>query len=476
MRSNVIGVFDGTKPERTGDLVRESQGMAPIPEDQRYGPSWRNFTVWFTPNMELSSVFTGTLAYTLGLGLWAGLAALVLGVILGALPVALLATWGPKTGLAQLPLARLAFGKSITLPAAVQWVSSIAWGGLVGLFGAEAAQLLFHVPFAFGVVIVLVIEGLFGFFGYELIHQLEQWGAVLLAILFAVLSIAIVGKGHIAQEGSVHGGTAVATFVLVTTIALSGSFSWASYAADYSRYQQKDTPSAPVFWWTFAGLGASYIWMYTIGLAGARSLGHQTASGVRSLLGGGTLGTLALVAILFGTVASNAMNDYSGSLAMQAGGVRLRRNWSAALGTLCAFFLVLWLHSDQTSARFQNVLLFSAYWIAPFFAVILIDWHTRQGTATRRQLLALMRFGALPSGWPALVALIGGFAAMVPFMNTGLFVGPAASALGGADISFVVGFGVGAALYGWLRVIGSDSNDSRSGRAVTADEEMRAPA
>jgi NCS1 family nucleobase:cation symporter-1 len=475
LRSHLIDVFDGAKPARTGDLVRESQGMAPIPEDQRYGPNWRNFTVWFTPNLELSSVFTGTLAFTLGLGLWAGLAALVLGVILGALPVALLATWGPKTGMGQLPLARLPFGKSIALPAAVQWLSSIAWDALVGLFGAEAAQLLFHVPFAVGVVIVLLIEGLFGFFGYELIHQLEQWGAVLLGALFVVLSVAIVGKGHIALQGSVHGGTAIATFVLVTTIALSGSFSWASYAADYSRYQKKDTPTARVFWWTFAGLGASYIWMYAIGLAGARSLSHQTAAGVRSLLGGGVLGTVALIAILFGTVASNAMNDYSGSLAMQAGGVRLRRNWSAVLGTLCAFFLILWLHCGQTSGRFQNVLLFSAYWIAPFFAVVLIDWHARRGTVTHRQLLALLRFGSLPSGWPALAALVGGFGAMVPFMNTGLFVGPAATALGGADISFLVGFSVGAGLYEWLRRIGTDGSVSVSS-SVGADDEMSSPA
>ncbi len=62
--------------------------------------------------------------------------------------------------MAQLPLARLPFGKSIALPAAVQWLSALAWDGLVGLFGAQGVQLLFHVPFAVGVLIVLVLEGL----------------------------------------------------------------------------------------------------------------------------------------------------------------------------------------------------------------------------------------------------------------------------------------------------------------------------
>jgi len=81
------GVFAGTRPTRSGDLVLESHGMAPIPENQRYGSSGRNFTVWFAPNMELSGVFTGTLAFTLGLGLWPGIIAIVIGVFLGALPV-----------------------------------------------------------------------------------------------------------------------------------------------------------------------------------------------------------------------------------------------------------------------------------------------------------------------------------------------------------------------------------------------------
>ena len=82
---------------------------------------------------------------------------------------------------------------------------------------------------------------------------------------------------------------------------------------------------------------------------------------MRTPVGGGLVGILALVAIVFGAVTSNAMNDYSGSLAIQAGGVRLRRNWSALIGTALAFFLILWLHDANTSARFQNILLFSAY-------------------------------------------------------------------------------------------------------------------
>jgi purine-cytosine permease-like protein len=46
-------------------------------------------------------------------------------------------------------------------------------------------------------------------------------------------------------------------FVLMSIIAFSSSFSWASYAANYSRYQKKDTPSIPIFLWTLEGLAFS---------------------------------------------------------------------------------------------------------------------------------------------------------------------------------------------------------------------------
>ena len=448
-------IFVGTRPRHDGHMVVESHGMAPIPVDQRYGGSRRNFTVWFAPNMELSGVFTGTLAYTIGLGFWPGFVAIAIGVVLGAVPVALLATWGPKTGMAQLPLARLPFGKTIAVPAAVQWLSSVAWDALVGLFGGQAAQLLFHVPFFVGVLIVLALEGAIGFYGYEFIHQLEKWGSCVLALLFTVLSVKILLLGNIPTDNTVHGAAAVGAFVLMTTIAFSGAFSWASYAADFSRYQRRETRSSPIFLWTLGGLAASFIWMYALGLAGARIFVDQTAGGVQSLVGGGLLGTLALVAVMFGAVTSNAMNDYSGSLAVQAGGIRIRRNWSAVLGTLLTFLLILWLNSGNLSSRFQSILLFSAYWIAPFLAIILIDWYGRRGSLTTDGLTRLMSFRNLSTGWPALVALLAGFASMVPFMNTGILVGPVANALNGADLSFYVGFIVGAGVYSTLRRLGA---------------------
>ena len=449
--SDELRAFEGLRPTHTGDLVLESQGMAPIPADHRYGGVYRMFTVWFTPNMGLSGVFAGTLAVVFGLGFGLGLVAIVVGTIIGALPVAILCTWGPRTGTAQVPLARLPFGKAIILPGAVQWLSSIAWDALVGLFGGQAAQLLFHLPFWLGVAMVLALEGVISVFGYEFVHRVEEIGSAILIVLFLVLSVKILQHHVVLPHNTVHGGALVGAFVLMVTISLSEGISWASYASDYSRYMKPTTSKAGIFWLTLAGLTASYVWVETIGLAGASVLGNHTAAGVRTLMGGGFLGVLALIAIVFSTMASNSMNEYTGSLAFQALGARVRRPVIAAVVAILAFAPILYMNAGNTSGKFQNVLLFTAYWIAPFCGIVMTDWHYNKDKYTPSFLRGALGWRKLGNGWPAIVSFVVAFGVMVPFMNTSIVVGPIANSLKQADIAFYVGFVVAGVLYHVLR-------------------------
>jgi NCS1 family nucleobase:cation symporter-1 len=438
--------FGGRMPAGSGDLAIETHGIKPIPEDNRYGTPRRLFTVWFAPQMNMTGVFTGSLAIVFGLGFWLGLLAMVIGTLLGSLPVAYLSTWGPRTGTGQLPASRMAFGATVVLPAIVQWLSSIAWDGLVGLFGGEALAALLHTPFWVGVLIVLALQGAVGIFGYELIHRVEAVMTVVLIVTFAVLTIKLLSGNHqIVTPPTVHHGALAGSFVLEVTVALSLAISWASYASDYSRYLPASTPRKPVFWYSLGGIVLGYICIQAIGIAGAKALGAETAVGVRDIMGGGFLGALALVVIALASVGSNVMNDYSGSLALQTVGVKLRRPVSAVTVTVLAFALILWMHSGDLSSKFQNVLLFVSYWIPPFLGVVVLDWLAR--TRGRERFDVLEEASIRRLGWPALVAFVVGFAAAIPFMNTTIFTGPVASALHGADLAYYVGFVVSAAVY-----------------------------
>jgi NCS1 family nucleobase:cation symporter-1 len=458
MSSLTQPTFTGHQPAGAGDLSVETHGIAPIAEDQRYGTPGRLFTVWFAPQVNMTGVFTGTLAIVLGLGFWLGLLAMVIGTVLGSLVVGYLSTWGPRTGTGQLPNSRMAFGGGVVLPAALQWLSSIAWDALVGLFGGEALAVLLGVPFWVAVLIVLGVQGAVGFFGYEVIHRLQAVLTVVLFTTFVVFAVKLVGGHEVVTPASVGGADLVGAFVLEVTIAFSLAVSWASYAADFSRYLPADSSRARVFGFTFTGIVLAYIFVQGIGIASGTLLSEQTAEGVRSVMGGGLLGGLALVVIALASIGSGVMNDYSGSLALQTIGVRVRRPVSAVIVTVLAFALILWLHAADTATRFQDVLLLVSYWIPAFVAIVVIDWLLRiRGRASIN-----------PAEEPtdrrdaasAVIVFVLAYAAAIPFMNTSLIEGPVARAWHGADIAYFVNLLVAALLYGGYRLLRGRSTAS----------------
>ena len=92
-----------------------------------------------------AAFFIGTLVTLdfLKLGFVTSILAIVVGNLVGSFFVALLSTMGPKLGLAQMPAARLPFGKSIVLPGLLNWLSTIGWDGINSVFGAVALTILF---------------------------------------------------------------------------------------------------------------------------------------------------------------------------------------------------------------------------------------------------------------------------------------------------------------------------------------------
>ena len=87
------------------------------------------------------------------------------------------------------------------------------------------------------------------------------------------------------------------------------------------------------------------------------------------------------------------------------------------------------------------------YFLVPWTAVNLVDFYlVRRGKYAIAEIFN-------PRGiygrwaWRGMVAYLIGFVAMIPFFYTSFYVGPVSAALGGADISFVIGLIVSGGLY-----------------------------
>ncbi|HEX3218509.1 MAG TPA: cytosine permease [Candidatus Limnocylindria bacterium] len=456
----------GEMPSREGDFTVEGHGMEPIPEGARYGSVGRVFTVWFTPNLVPAAFFIGLLASAdfLQVGFLGGLIAIIIGNLLGSALVGWLSTMGPATGMAQMPLSRLAYGKSIVVPGLLNWLSCIGWDGINSVFGAAALSILTGLPFVVSLIIIVLCQGALGIIGYEGIHTFEKYMAIVLGAMFVVVTIAILGQAStgLARTDGFTGLDQLGALVLYASIAASFVVAWGLYASDYSRYLPPTTDRSRVFWWTVLGLTLAAGWIEVLGLLVAdKAAASGAVDTINNILSGSILAPLAMIAIAIGTVAVNAMNDYTGSLSLQAAGLKVPRVYSAIAVAILGFFFTLYLNSGDLVGKFEGYLLFIIYWVTPWIGVVLADWLLR---GRRADVSGLTDYASLPSGWQGLLALVVGFVVSLPFGTstfgqeiadgTGLPINAFAPTLHYADVAYVVGFIVSFGLY-WILARGS---------------------
>ena len=89
----------------------EPGGAEPIPLEDRHGKPSQMFWTWVSPNMEFATIFVGVISVLFfGLTFWQAVGAIIIGSGLGGLFHAVLTSWGPERGLAQMVLSRKPFG------------------------------------------------------------------------------------------------------------------------------------------------------------------------------------------------------------------------------------------------------------------------------------------------------------------------------------------------------------------------------
>jgi nucleobase:cation symporter-1, NCS1 family len=454
-------------PTRSGDLSVEWRGIQPVPATARYGRPQRMGGFWFAAQLLPVPFFIGALGGTsfIGLSFWTAAVAIVVGNVLGNAIVAALSVMGPRTGVAQIPLARAAFGRSVTVVGLLAYVVSIVFLALGAVFGAEALETLFGLPFVVDLILVFALEGLISVVGYELLHKYETVTAVLSGIGFLVLMIVVLSKvGDIHIAATAHGAVAVGSFVLMAAIAFSYSIAWAPYAADYCRYLPENVSSRSLMAWVFGGLTVGCVWIEILGLAAGSLLSTNVSQmrGVFDLMGGGILGYAVLLAIYLGVVANLTATDYSAGLQILSTGVKVPRPWVTGASAVIAFVLTLWLHSGgDLLSKAENLILLVTYWIGPFVGIVAVHWW-RHSVRSHVE-AARMPFGQLPSGIAALISLVVGFVVCLPFSDTtqgaelaahggilNTLFGSISNGLDGADLAYPVGILVGALVYAVL--------------------------
>ena len=439
----------------------ELRTIQQIPQSMRHGRAGDLFTVWFGTNIQLLTIATGGLAVTVFHlpFLWA-LAGLVIGNLTGAVFMALHAAQGPTLGVPQMVQTRGQFGSLGSLLVVgiviVMYIGFLA-SSLV-LAGETLASLWPGLTDAPGIVLIAFLGVVGAAFGYDLIHAYTRVMTFLSGAVLLLTGVWIAWVHGLPADLLDRNAYSTVGFLGTISAAALWQISYAPYVSDYSRYMPAETGAKPAFWASYWGcsLGSllPMVLGATVGLA-IPSLG--IVAGLAQLTHGIT--TLVLFVFTAGIGGNISMNLYCGALSTLTFGQTLAPRWAPGRGArmlICVILGVLsvlaaMLGKGQFMANYEQFILFLLYVLVPWTAINLVDYYLLQHGVY--DVPSFFRRDGGVYGWvngPAVACYILGAAVQLPFAVTELYTGPIARAMGGIDLSWIVGLAVTAPVYYWV--------------------------
>ena len=458
----------------------ELSTIQPIALDQRHGTAGDLFTVWFGSNFMLLTIVTGGLAVTvfaLPFG-WA-VAALLVGNLVGAIFMALHAAQGPRLGVPQMIQTRGQFGSlgSLLVVAIVivMYLGFLA-SNLV-LAGEAIASIAVGLSDLPGIALVGAISVIAAIWGHDLIHAYARAMSYLLGAVLVLTVFWIIWIHGLPADFLRRNSVSVTGLLGTVSAAALWQIAYAPYVSDYSRYMPRDTGARPAFWASYWGCTLGSLLPMVLGaMVGLASSGNLVA-GLAALTRG--IAPLVLIAFTVGVATANAMNLYCGALSVLTVGQTLVPRWRPAARARAITVLVLFalslagalLGKDSFLENYTDFILLLLYVLVPWTAINLVDYYLlRHGDYDVESFFR--QDGGIYGrvNGVAVECYIVGILVQLPLVATPLYTGPLARAMGGIDLSWLVGLAVTGPGYYWL----ARRSRSRREARVAAVEQLRA--
>ncbi|MCY1409245.1 allantoin permease [compost metagenome] len=447
-----------TKAKQRTSLI-ETRSIDFIPEAERHGSLYSQFTLWLGANLQITAIVTGALAVVLGGDVFWSLTGLFIGQLFGGAVVALHAAQGPKLGLPQMISSRVQFGVyGAAIPIVLVCLMYFGFSATGAVLSGQAIAQLIDVSDSTGILIFAACIAALTMFGYRVIHLVGKVTSVLGIIAFAYLFTRLLTLNDIGQllENRHFGWS---SFLLAVSLSASWQIAFGPYVADYSRYLPSKTSS----WKTFAAVGlgtvlgaqaSMVLGVFAAALAGAGFRGHEVAT-IVGLGSTGVMAALLYLSVALGKVTVSTLNAYGSFMCMATiiSGFRARVKFSAAQRMLFVLAIVgisttialLGQHSFLSAFKF--FILFLLTFFTPWSAINLVDYYfVNKG---RYDVQALSDPNGRYGRWnlQGITVYVIGVVVQLPFVDTHFYSGPMVAQLGGVDISWIVGLVVPGAHY-----------------------------
>src|SRR5215468_1034988 len=450
----------------TPELRADTHSIEPIPEADRDSTGLQQMWIWAGANIAPVNWALGALGIVLKLGLWETIAVIVLGNIIGCAIFAAFTVMGHKTGVNQMVLCRSAFGRrGAYLPSFLMFLTTLGWIGVNTYFPVKIAVAILG---QFGVAdnvmtnmvvitIVVVLQMLIGTYGFYAIRTFEKYTVPVTVAIMALMSFLAWSQPGVVNWGLTStlapGAHLAMLTLLMTAIGVGWGISWVTWASDYSRFVPSSESSKAVFWYSYVGMFVPTVWLAILGATLASVTLDTDPAKMVSAVFGGITSVLVLLMVLHGPIATNILNVYSAALAALSMGVRVTRTAVALIAGIVGYVVTIYFVLQPSFAKaFDNWMISLLLWMSPWAGVILADFFlVRRSRIDVDELYkdpARSAYGDV--NWGAIVAFLVGLLAgwlfedgLVPALQ-----GPISTKLlGGADLSWLAGMGVAAAVY-----------------------------
>jgi len=232
----------------------ERHGIESIPDSDRTASVFDFFRISWGGGNSLATAVLGAFPIVFGLSFFQGLAATVLGVLLGALLLAPMAVFGPLNGTnnavsssAHFGVVGRIVGSLLSLLTAVSFFSISVWssgdavvgalGRLAGVGESNAAFALAYAVFALAVLVVSI----YGFRLMLLVNKIAVVAASLLFVLGFVAFYPLFDAGY--AGAGMHWGEARfwPAFIGASLVVLANPISFGAFLGDWTRYLPRST-------------------------------------------------------------------------------------------------------------------------------------------------------------------------------------------------------------------------------------------
>lgn len=435
----------------------ERQGIEIVAESERTAKPSDLFWPWFAANISVFGMGYGSYILGFGVSFWQATLVTLIGIPISFFLCGLIAIAGKRGSAPTMVLSRAAFGvHGQKVPGIVSWLTSIGWETFLSIMAVLATATVFSrlglpsgtpvlVAATVAVAALIVVASVLGYHTIMKLQSVLTWITGAITILYVLLTFS-----HIDFDAvlAVPNGTPQQVIGALVMVMTGFGLGWINIAADWSRYQKRETSDASIIWWNTLGGAIAPVLLVFFGVLLVASDPSLSGGIVNDPIG--TLASILPIWVLIpfwltavlALVSGAVLGIYSSGLTLLSLGIDIPRPAAAAIDgvilTAGTIYVVFFAHDFL--GPFQSFLITLGVPLAAWAGILIADILTRRVDYDEQALFdARGRYGSVD--WISILTLVvcsvlgwglvvNGFAEAAAWNNwQGYLLGP----LGGRD-------------------------------------------